>query len=344
MNSRIPTLDDLSQVVDPTSPVLFPDGATVVYAAVRHPENAPAVSELRVVDNRARTQFLTSGAFDAQPSVSSDAELLAFTRKGENDKNLFVVPTGGGTARQLTYGLDIVEGAEFSPCGQWLAFTALVDEVSGDLQPPVVVRGEPSHKADGLGWLGTARTEVFVVSVVGGEPLQLTRCGPCFSPAWSPDGSQLAFHQTVYDMGNEPIVQRVGLVEVNSPGASAHFPFEGTGVTGPLVWSPDGSSVIALGNLTPRIALTRLLRLDVKTGKAEVLTAELDRNVMAGGSPAYPGGAPSFGEAGRLYFCIRDGGQTVICSLEFGSGALTRHPFSENTVVTAMSIQGNLYR
>lgn len=339
MSTRPPTLDDLTRVVDPTSPVLFPDAATVVYAGVRHPEAAPGISELRVVDPSGTTRVLTSGRFDTDPAVSPDGSVVAFTSKAEVGKDLCVVSAAGGAPRQLTHGLHIVEGTRFSPCGQWLAFTALIDDVSGDPQPALVVRGEPSHKADGLGWLGTARTQVFIVPVTGGEPIRLTQDGPCSSPAWSPDGTMLAFQHVAYDVGQEPIVQRVGLVNVDFPRTSVRFPFAGTGLSGPLVWTPEGSSVIALGDITPRIGLKRLVRLDVSSGAAEVLTKDLDRNVMGGGAAAYPGGAPAFSDDGRLYFCIRDGGQTVIRSLDLDTGDLDQHSFGEGTVVGAMSIQ-----
>jgi len=71
-----------------------------------------------------------------------------------------------------------------------------------------------------------------------------------------------------------------------------------------------------------------------------VLTAGLDRNVM-GGAPGYPGGAPTFGSDGRLYFCIRDGGQSVLCSLVVGGQEVRRHDVGEGTVVSALSVAGS---
>lgn len=191
----------------------------------------------------------------------------------------------------------------FSPDGASIAFTALVDDFASTLAAPLVIEGDPSHKVDGVGWIGTARTQVFVVPLGGGTPVRMTIDGQCTSPSWSPNGAMLAFAQFTIGTEGTRFCRRVGLVDVTAPCDSVRFPFIAVGTSGPLTWAPDGESIVAIGQVEFQVGLNRLVRLYIADGDVEVLTSHVDRNVMGGGpgTPAVPPGL------------VQTGGSTSVC-------------------------------
>ncbi|HSB10864.1 MAG TPA: S9 family peptidase, partial [Blastocatellia bacterium] len=112
----------------------------------------------------------------ADPQISPDGSRVAFVRVWVNqkadryDSALWIVPTDGGPARQLTAGPRDA-GPRWSPDGKLLAFIRS-GEKDGRPQPP----------------------QIYLLSFDGGEAQQLTDAPR--SPAgfeWAPDGKSIAF-------------------------------------------------------------------------------------------------------------------------------------------------------
>ena len=122
----------------------------------------------------------------------------------------------------------------------------------------------------------------------GGEAVRLTDSGSCTAPAWSPDGATLAFAHLAHDTPGVPFTRRVGLVDFAAPRTSVRFPVDHTDVGVAAAWFLDGTWLAAIGETRSPVGINRLIRLDLGSGEASVLTADLDRNVMGGG-PGYPG-------------------------------------------------------
>ena len=107
------------------------------------------------------------------PSVSPDGEFIAFagqrntTPDYDESKNHIWLLDRSGEPREISQGLG--RQPDWSPDGQWLAFT--------------------SSRGDSAG-----RHAIFIVSRAGGEPIQLTEHDiHAQHPVWSPDGSWLVF-------------------------------------------------------------------------------------------------------------------------------------------------------
>jgi dipeptidyl aminopeptidase/acylaminoacyl peptidase len=101
------------------------------------------------------------------------------------------------------------------------------------------------YKADGSGYLGDRRRQVFVVEVEGGARRQLTEATVDHSlPLWSPDGRYLA----VQVANRESQGSRLGLIEV----ASGRTRLVGAekGVVGVWAWSPGGERILFAGDET----------------------------------------------------------------------------------------------
>ncbi|MGI9647492.1 MAG: amidohydrolase family protein [Acidimicrobiia bacterium] len=118
------------------------------------PDSAPGTRRLEVV-----TQQVTF----PDVAVSSDGDWLVFTGLG----HLFRLPTAGGEAEQLTYGPSYDSDPTISPDGRTVAFVS--DREAG---------------ADG---------DVFLLDLETMEVRRLTNERWAARPAWSPDGSELAY-------------------------------------------------------------------------------------------------------------------------------------------------------
>ena len=145
-------------------------------------------------------------------------------RQGFTDdlyRHLFVVPTSGGTARQLTDGNWDHAGAAWTPDGQSILFSSLrVDDAD-------------------YAW---RESEIYAVDVASGNIRQLTtRQGPDRGPVVSPDGQQVAY--TGYDRTDDTyITSKIYLIHIDGSNprlASGEWDRQSSN----LIWKPDGSGL-----------------------------------------------------------------------------------------------------
>jgi dipeptidyl aminopeptidase/acylaminoacyl peptidase len=115
----------------------------------------------------------------AEPSVSPDGRfaVLAVTHYdiGENKglTDLWLVPTAGGAARQLTSDPAADTQPTFSPDGKWIAFVSR--------------RGDDKQN------------QIYVISTDGGEARRVTRVPTGVSvPKWFPDSRRIAFVTSIW--------------------------------------------------------------------------------------------------------------------------------------------------
>jgi dipeptidyl aminopeptidase/acylaminoacyl peptidase len=115
----------------------------------------------------------------ANPRISPDGLRIVYThvtvnqKKDGYDTSLWIIPTAGGAARQLTGGPRDTS-PQWSPDGKMLAF-ARATEKDGKPQPG----------------------QIFLLAMEGGEARALTDVPKgAASPVWSPDGRSIAFSST----------------------------------------------------------------------------------------------------------------------------------------------------
>jgi Tol biopolymer transport system component len=165
-----------------------------------------------------------------KPAWSPDGRHIAFLRSGAVASSsatrygdLYVMNVDGQEERRLTRG-RLVSGPAWSPDGKTIAAAI---GVRGDGVPTV------------------ANSDIYVLGAAGGRPRQLTHTPDTFesAPAWSPDGSRLAFArwrlQTAFDgKGAIYVMNADGSHErlLVSPQHFANGPYN-------LSWSPDGRSL-----------------------------------------------------------------------------------------------------
>jgi dipeptidyl aminopeptidase/acylaminoacyl peptidase/CubicO group peptidase (beta-lactamase class C family) len=326
-------IDDLTSIAVPSQPALSPDGSRVVYVLRTSDRDEDRnVDQLWTVPVSGGTpRRLTGGTSDTSPVWSPDGSRIAFLRDGQ----AHLLPLDGGEPEKLT-DLPLGAGAPaWSPDGSRLAFTAPVDPTEGS--GPLVSQ-RLDYQADGSGLIGAVRSQLHVVDVATGDCRQVTdgreHAG---QPAWSADGRTLAFTRMVGDDSDLTFRTAVHLIDVDDRKASPRpVAFEG-GLAGAVSYAAGGQSLLVVGYQGDPVGLAHLFRVPLDGGEPVSLTADLDRNVMAG-APAYPGGRPQEAGDGRLLFCVRDRGCTHLWALGDEVRPIVA---GEGRVVSGLSVVGD---
>ena len=113
-----------------------------------------------------------------QPAQSPDGTRIAFTSNRDFNLEIYVMDADGGAPRNLTLHEAWDEDPAWSPDGQRIAFTS---DRNGDVEE----------------FGGRFNTDIFVMNADGSGVEQVTIADPlsrsASQPAWSPDGSSIAF-------------------------------------------------------------------------------------------------------------------------------------------------------
>jgi dipeptidyl aminopeptidase/acylaminoacyl peptidase len=284
---------------------IAPDGAWVAYT-VALPDVARDKDEGDVwMSNWAGTghvRLTSSPTRESQPRFSPDGKWIAFVsgrKNGDDDKTtggqIWVLSRQGGEARRLTTRKGGAGDFQWSPDSTRLVFVGddpdPEADKAGDDKPPKkpIVIDRYGFKRDRDGYLAHRRSHLHLVNVATGAVEALTSGDWDDSlPAWSPDGTRIAFvsgRGGDADRSNDTNVFVVDARAGGQPRALTTWP--GPDNQARPAWSPDGASIAYLQGSEPKLfAYSRdtLAVVPAAGGRPKLLT---DANTIDVEAPAW---------------------------------------------------------
>ena len=201
------------------------DGRFLAYSANKAEQWTVYLRDLKTGRERA---LVDSDQAMLNPDFSPDGRTIAMQAdfEGDENSNVFVVPTARGAPRRITDHPMDDASPRFSPDGGTIAF---ISNRTGD------------------------RENVFVIDASGGEPRQLTFLDDIVGEiAWRPDGGGIAFEAGVGSGDWVGFVDLDGKVE-----RLVAFPDSESALGGdagrPAPWSPDGKELAFVSNVHDHI-------------------------------------------------------------------------------------------
>lgn len=343
-------LADYYRLISVGSPALSPDGRRVAFIRTHtiEAENRRH-GELWIAptDGSSPPARLANPAWSAAaPGWSPDGQLLSFRSSrrapGQPADQSPIWFLDMEQPRGEAFQIDgVTEAPVWSPDGKWMAFTLPTRPA---ITSPAAPKGETertierrftgrvvdwmNYRFDGRGYLGDPRDpaatpprELYVVAREGGTPRRLTSLGVNVNgPAWSPDGTQLAFSADTHQR-DEYNYGRADLFTVRLDGTVTRLTDDGFDHGAPA-WTPDGTTLV----------FTREESLNAVIARGQSFGAPTDLYGMAasGGpvrnlTPAWDllPGTPSLSRDGAMvYFSAGIGGATHLFRVPLTGGAV----------------------
>jgi len=258
------SVNDVYSIKDVRDPQRSPDGkwvAFVVSRAIKDTDKNDSDIWMASWDGTQEVQLTSSAESESQPRWSPDNKYLSFvsSRQGAKDGQLWLMSRVGGEALKVSEVKGGISEYAWAPDGKRLVFVVgdpdprdpKDDEKEGDKKktPPPIVIDRYHFKQDVEGYLRNARTHLYLFDVATKKAEAITS-GLLYeesSPVWSPDGTRIAF---VSKRGTGDLDRHentdVWVIDAKAGAQPRQVTTSPNEDSGPLAWSPDGTSIAYL--------------------------------------------------------------------------------------------------
>ncbi|MBK7929960.1 MAG: S9 family peptidase [Bryobacterales bacterium] len=277
---------------------------------------------------------LTSEGNNYRPRWSADGKSLLFLSTRSGSAQVWLMNADGSGARQVTTISTEADAVSFVPGGNKIVFTSEVyPDCTNDACNKAKLEAESKSKLKARTytsllyrhwdtWQGARRKHIFLASLEGGEPKDLTpgtRDVPPFSLgggddyAIAPDGNEICFVMNTDAELATSTNSDLFVVSLTEPGEPRKVVENPAADNSPL-YSPDGRYIAYRAQSRPGFESDRwrLMLLERETGRSTSRTDNLDLNVEA------ISWAP---DSKRLFFVLEDRGRANIHMLPIAGGA-----------------------
>jgi dipeptidyl aminopeptidase/acylaminoacyl peptidase len=348
-------VEDFSRFRNVSDPQVSPDGNWVAYVVSTIDEKADRSNShiwMVNIDGSNNRQITFSSESESSPRWSPDGKYVSFTssRPGKARGNqVWLLDRSGGEAYQLTEIKGRLQGHEWSPDSKRLALVIGDPDPESEPTPtpqpgvttpprvpkPIVI-DRYRFKQDGQGYLRSGRhTYIYLFDLETKKLDRLTKSKwDESSPAWSPDGTRIAFMSNhADDPDRDPAAQ---LYVVDAKPGSAEKQLTPTGIRAGRSrpeWNPDGKTIAFLEGDEMKYgaySMDHLMLVPTDGSKPPErfkATEELDRGV----------GAPRFSPDGRwIRFLVVDD-RSVYPARASVSGGKVERLLSPPVVVSSLN-------
>lgn len=291
--------EDLLALRTITDAQISPDGRQIAYA-LKTPdlERNEYRSAIYLVPTSGGESRQVSGGpgRDSMPRWSPDSTQIAFISDRTGSAQLYVADASVGAARQLTDLKHGVSSPAWSPRGDRLVVTSAAGSEQGDAIEewpggPIRRIDRLRYRFDVAGYADGRAQNLWIVPLRDAAPWQLTRgTANTATPAWSPDGQQIAFVTNREDEIDLIFKSHLYTIAVpatstgtNTGDAARALDQTSQNVAVPT-WSPDGTRIAYIGLRAdaPAGGNHGIFVIAAAGGTAEQFTAGWDRSPGVG--------------------------------------------------------------